>query len=390
MSYLDILLEGVEVRWKTLGDTCEIKTGKGITKKDSSDSALYPIISGGKTPMGNYDKFNRLENTITISRVGANAGHVSFIECKFYLNDKCFSILPIEKYKSKIYSKFLFYVLKTKETSITELQSEGGVPTINTTKVGGITIPIPPLSVQKEIVRILDTFTELTAELTARKKQYEFYREQFFVFDNKNVDWFSLGEIADVTKLAGYEFTEHIKYSDVGNIIAIRGLNVKKGFLNLTSIKYIDESNFSKLNRSKLIINDMLFTYVGTIGEVALIDCDNKYYLAPNVARIRILDERILPLFLRFYFQSYNFLEKQINRYLSSSSMKNLTMENIRKFKIPIPPLEEQKRIVSILDKFDTLTTSISEGLPKEIELRKKQYEYYRDMLLTFPKKETA
>lgn len=84
------------------------------------------------------------------------------------------------------------------------------------------------------------------------------------------------------------------------------------------------------------------------------------------------------------YFQSDEFKKKQINRYLGSSSMKNLTMENIRKFQIPLPPLEEQQRIVTILDKFDTLVNSISEGLPKEIALRRKQYEYYREQLLRF------
>ena len=85
------------------------------------------------------------------------------------------------------------------------------------------------------------------------------------------------------------------------------------------------------------------------------------------------------------YFQSDEFEKKQINRYLGSSSMKNLTMENIRKFQIPLPPLEEQQRIATILDKFDTLVNSISEGLPKEIALRRKQYEYYREKLLSFP-----
>lgn len=84
------------------------------------------------------------------------------------------------------------------------------------------------------------------------------------------------------------------------------------------------------------------------------------------------------------YFQSDEFEKKQINRYLGSSSMKNLTMENIRKFQIPLPPLSEQQRIASILDKFDTLVNSISEGLPKEIALRRKQYEYYREQLLRF------
>ena len=118
------------------------------------------------------------------------------------------------------------------------------------------------------------------------------------------VEWKPLGEVADVTKLAGYEFTEHIKYSDHGSIIALRGLNIKNGDLNLTSVKYIDGSNFKKLSRSKLYINDMLFTYVGTIGEVALIDVDDKYYLAPNVARIRFTSDFIIPKFMRFYFQS--------------------------------------------------------------------------------------
>ncbi|WP_220272274.1 restriction endonuclease subunit S [Capnocytophaga ochracea] len=196
--------------------------------------------------------------------------------------------------------------------------------------------------------------------------------------------WKTLGEVGEVTKLAGFEFTNYIKYNDIGKIIALRGLNVK-GSLDLSDVKYIDESDFSKLNRSKLYIDDMLFTYVGTVGSVALIPENDKYYLAPNVARIRFLDRRINPRFMFHYFQSDEFEKKQINRYLGSSSMKNLTMENIRKFQIPLPPLEEQQRIANILDKFDTLVNSISEGLPKEIALRRKQYEYYREKLLSFP-----
>src|ERR1035437_10748472 len=105
----------------------------------------------------------------------------------------------------------------------------------------------------------------------------------------------------------------------------------------------------------KLYINDMLFTYVGTIGEVALVDKNDKYYLAPNVARIRFKNKNVNPVFMRYYFQSFYFIDKQIGRYLSTSSMKNLTMVNIRKFQIPIPPLSEQNRIVAILDKFDCL-----------------------------------
>ena len=141
--------------------------------------------------------------------------------------------------------------------------------------------------------------------------------------------------------------------------------------------------------RSKLQIGDMLFTYVGTIGEVALIDKNDKYYLAPNVALIRCEKNVVLPEFMKFYFQCRHFWRKQIDRLLQESSMKNIPMEKIRKFKIPVPPLAEQQRIVDILDRFDKLCNDITTGLPAEIEARQKQYEYYRDQLLSFPRLES-
>ena len=193
-----------------------------------------------------------------------------------------------------------------------------------------------------------------------------------------------LGDIATVTKLAGFEFSEYVTYSDNGKIIALRGLNVKNGKLNLDGVKYIDTSDLSKLTRSKLYIGDMLFTYVGTVGQVALVDENDKYYLAPNVALIRADKSVLNPEYMRYYFQTNNFWNTQINRLLQSSSMQNIPMEKIRKFKIEIPTLKEQQRIVSILDRFDTLCNDIGEGLPAEIEARNKQYEYYRDKLLTF------
>ena len=194
-----------------------------------------------------------------------------------------------------------------------------------------------------------------------------------------------MGDIAIVTKLAGFEFTKYITYKAYGKIIALRGLNVKNGQLDLNDVKYIDGSDLTKLTRSKLCIGDMLFTYVGTVGQVALIEEENKYYLAPNVALIRLLDNKaILPKYLMYYFQTNTFKSMQIEKLLQSSSMQNIPMNKIRNFEIPIPTLEEQERIVAILDRFDKLCNDISQGLPAEIEARKKQYEYYRDKLLTF------
>lgn len=163
----------------------------------------------------------------------------------------------------------------------------------------------------------------------------------------------TLGGIADITKLAGFEFTEYVQYSDSGSIIALRGLNVKNGRLNLNDVKYIDNSDFSKLNRSKLFMNDLLFTYVGTIGDVALVDEDNKYYLAPNVCRIRIEDEN--SYFIKTLMSSSKFYNKIILPSVTTSSQPALSMENIRLFKINIPTIKEQEKIANFLTKIDKL-----------------------------------
>ena len=200
-----------------------------------------------------------------------------------------------------------------------------------------------------------------------------------------------MNEIANVTKLAGFEFSKYVKYSNTGKIIALRGLNVKNGNLILNDVKYIDKSDFTKLDRSKLYIDDILYTYVGTVGQVGLVNENDKYYLAPNVARIRVMDKKqVLPKFLMFYLQSDIFKDTQLRTLTANSSMKNVTMEKIRKFLIPVPSLEVQEKMVNILDKFDKLTNDISEGLPAEIEARQKQYEYYRNKLLSFKELKTA
>lgn len=169
MSKIDDLIkelcpDGVEL--KQLGEICEIKTGAGVTRKDIVEEGLFPIISGGIYPLGMYDRSNRKAKTVTIARAGS-AGYVDFIDRDFYLNDKCFSVIPFESYQDNINSRFLYFALKNIEQSIIDMKSTGSVPTVNTQKVSKIKIPVPPLEVQKEIVRVLDSFTELEAELEA-------------------------------------------------------------------------------------------------------------------------------------------------------------------------------------------------------------------------------
>ena len=326
----------------------------------------------------------------TIEECGMSSVVTNELNEKLYLNSFCFGFRFNEpEIMLPDFSKYLFRSTELRKKII---KTASGVTRFNVSKkkMEKILIPIPPIEVQEEIVGILDTFTKyqdlLNRELELRKKQYEYYMDKLLTFGDE-VEYKTVGDVGLVTKLAGFEFTKYVTYSNKGKIIALRGLNVKNGRLNLDEVKYIDESDLTKLTRSKLYIDDMLFTYVGTIGEVALIDENDKYYLAPNVALIRFDKKLILPKFMIYYFQSKIFFNTQINKLLQSSSMKNIPMEKIRKFLVPIPPLEEQERIVKILDQFDTLCNDITKGLPAEIELRKKQYEYYRDKLLTFKEK---
>ncbi len=172
-------------------------------------------------------------------------------------------------------------------------------------------------------------------------------------------DKIELGKVADVSKLAGYEFTKHIVYESEGKIIALRGLNIKNNRLDLTDVKYIDNSELSKLERSKLYVDDLMFTYIGTIGEVALIEENNKYYLAPNVSRIRVDKEKIFPKFILHHFNTFDFKEIEIAKYISSSSQPALTMGNVRKFSITIPPkIQEQQKIADCLSSLDKVITA--------------------------------
>ena len=164
-----------------------------------------------------------------------------------------------------------------------------------------------------------------------------------------------LGDIAKVTKLAGFEFTKYINYSSKGKILAIRGLNIKDGKFNLQDVKYIDNSDFNKLTRSKLRQDDILFTYVGTIGNSAIVPAGVKWYLAPNVCLIRTQTENAK--FISHLIQSDKFQHQEIPKWITTSSQPALSMENIRKFSIILPTISEQLKISNLVSIIDTIIT---------------------------------
>ena len=186
-----------------------------------------------------------------------------------------------------------------------------------------------------------------------------------------------LGDIADVTKLAGFEFTEHIVYSDEGSIIALRGLNVKDGQLVLDDVKYIDGSNFSKLGRSKLYENDVLFTYVGTVGELAIVSENERFYLAPNVSRIRF-QRGYDAQFMIQAMGSRTFYDNMIFPLIATSSQPALSMENIRKFIVSVPSdSAEQQEIGRYFLNLDNLITLHQ----SEVERLKKVKQFFLDKM---------
>ena len=332
--------------------------------------------------MGYIDVFNRQANTVTVSRVGANAGFVSYITECFYLNDKCFSAVPKES--CPVIGRFLYYALKLQEERLSALQSEGGVPTINTRKLGSILIPIPPLHVQQEIVRILDKFTELETELETeldlRKQQYERYRDQLLSPDKGFTVWKQIGEIFEIRN--GYTPSKaNADFWTNGTIpwYRMEDLRANERILE-DSIQHITPQAIKGKGLFKA--GSIILATSATIGEHALINTDamaNQRFT--NFSIRKSLADSLIPKFIYYYFFV---IDEWCKQNVNVSSFPSVDIERLKSVLFPIPPLHVQQRIVSVLDKFHTLTTSISEGLPRELELRKQQYAYYRDQLLAF------
>jgi len=379
--YIARLLQGAEVVWKPLGEVAELKRGTTITKKTSNEG-IYPVISGGQQPAYYIDQFNRDGETITVAGSGAYAGFVMYWNEPIFVGD-AFSVKADEK---QVLPRFIYHFLLSIQEKIHDLKSGGGVPHVYAKDVARFVIPLPPLSVQQEIVRILDKFTQLEAELEAeldcRKRQYEYYRNKLLTFSEigggTEIVWKTLGEVSKKISSGGTPKTTVSEYYN-GEIPWLRTQEVGYGEICDTSIKITEEA--IKNSSAKWIPKDcvIIAMYGATVGRVGI----NKIPLTTNqaCANIEVNEEIANYKYIYYYLlNQYKYIKS-----LGAGSQTNINAQIVKSLKIPLPPLKEQQRIASILDKFDTLVNSISEGLPKEIALRRKQYEYYREKLLSFP-----
>lgn len=356
--YIARLLQDAEVVWKPLGEVAELKRGTTITKKTSNEG-IYPVISGGQQPAYYIDQFNRDGETITIAGSGAYAGFVMYWNEPIFVGD-AFSVKADEK---QVLPRFIYHFLLSIQEKIHDLKSGGGVPHVYAKDVARFVIPLPPLSVQQEIVRILDKFTQLEAELEAeldcRKRQYEYYRNKLLTFSEirggTEIVWKTLGEVCS-------------------NIFS--GKNKDRNNNGLYPI-YGSTGIIGKTNKKAFSSKQILVARVGANAGYVHI-AKGEYDVSDNALIIQH-DKNIN---LKFLY--YILVNTKLNQYAKGGGQPLITARELKSIVIPLPPLEEQERIATILDKFDTLVNSISEGLPKEIALRRKQYEYYRERLLSF------
>ena len=394
--------EGVEFR--KLGEIGIFTRGNGLQKKDFVESGVGCIHYGQiYTYYGLYTNKTKsfVSKDLSLKLTKVRKGDLIIACTSENIEDVCkavawlgddeivtgghacvFSHKENPKYISYFFQTEIFFLQKKKYARGTK------VIDIKVSDLEKIEIPLPPLEVQNEIVRILDTFTsqveELQAELEARKEQYEYYRNKLLTFakiggGKQEVAWMKLGEICDI--LTGFPF-DSSKFVAEG-IRLMRGMNIKRGMLDFNEEinRYWDNSE--GLDRYILEENDIVISMDGSlVGKsfAVILKEHLPLLLVQRVARLRSVSVNIKYV----YFNITNSFSEYVDKVKTKGAIPHISLKDISNFIIPVPPLSEQQRIVSILDKFEFLVNDLTTGLPAEIAAVQEQYEYYRNKLLTF------
>lgn len=385
MSKIDDLIakycpNGVE--YKKLVSLAKIETGK-LNANAMVMGGQYKFFTCSKN-IFEIDKYRWDAEAILIAGNG-DIGLVHYFVGKFDAYQRTY---VLTEFSDKILAKYLHYCLLAHFRDYALLHTkEGSVPYVTLKTVEGFEIPIPPLPVQEEIVRILDSFSmleaELEAELEARKKQYEHYKQKCFDICGEKK---RISDIATIKARVGWQRLTTKEYLKTGDYYLITGTDFRSdGTINFDTCVYVDKTRYDMDENIQVHKNDILITKDGTLGKVVFLSAepDKLTTLNSGVFRVKVSDKDVLPRFLYYYFTSKQFKDF-VESVKTGSTVPHLTQQGLLSLNIAVPPLSEQERIVAILDKFDALVNDISIGLPAEIDARRKQYEYYRDRLLDF------
>ncbi|CAM7507200.1 restriction endonuclease subunit S [Escherichia coli] len=414
LNFLNKLLDGVDVEWLSLGELGDFIRGNGLQKKDFVESG-FPAIHYGQiyTRYGlSADKTftyvlpelaNKLrkaqKNDLLLATTSENDEDV--VKPLAWLGDNVAISGDMMLFRHEQNVKYLAYFFQSEifQTQKMKYITGAKVRRVSSGDLSKIKIPIPcsnnpekSLAIQSEIVRILDKFTALTAELTAelnmRKKQYNYYRDQLLSFDNEDVPHLPMGQKDIGEFIRGGTFQKKdfmdagVGCIHYGQIYTYYGTYTKK---TKTHISAALAKKCKKAQKGNLIIATTSENDEDVCKAVAWLGSDDIAVSSDAC----IYKHNLNPKYVSYYFQTEQF-QNQKRQYITGAKVRRVNADNLSKILIPVPSMAVQERIVSILDKFDTLTNSITEGLPREIELRQKQYEYYRDLLFSFPKPETV
>lgn len=374
--------------YKALGEIATIKTGN--KPKEILDTPTdIEYINAGTSNSGYTVASNCEGDTVTTpSRGQGGIGYVGYQKNAFWLGPLCYKIRS--KNERVLDNKFIYYYLSCHNNQILQCKNEGGTPSVNSSDLSRIKIPVPPLEVQAEIVRILDKFTELATELTTelatelanRKKQYEYYRDELLSSNTDNMKY-KLSELFETRN--GYTPSKSNNSFWNGNtcIPWFRMEDIREsGRLLDDSTQHVTPE---AVKGNLFQANSIIISTSATIGEHALIT-------VPSLANQRFTYLMLKPKYkeiidIRYIFYYCFKLGEYCRNHLNQGNFASVDMVSFGQFEFLIPSIDRQKQIVSFLDRFDKLCNDITEGLPAEIEARQKQYEYYRDLLLSFNKK---
>lgn len=380
--------EGVE--FAKIGETCSVGTGSS-NRQDASENGQYPFFVRSKEVLLN-NSYEFDEEAILIPGEGGIGDIFHYYKGKYALHQRTYRIHPTS---DAINTKFLYYYMYANFKKFILMKAVSAtVTSIRKPMIDNFPIPIPPMEIQNRIVEVLDKMTTLTAELEAeleaRKQQYEYYRNKLLTFNEigGGIRFMKLGEVG---KFYGGLSGKSKKDFVDGNAKFITYMNV---YSNPSLCVDVEDKVFIKEGERQNTIQygDILFTGSSEtpnecgMSSVLTSHVEENLYLNSFCFGYRFDDLKdINPNFMKHLFRS-SLLRKAIAKTANGVTRFNVSKKLFAEIEIPLPPMEIQKRITSILDRFEALTTDLQSGLPAEIEARRHQYEYYRNKLLTFDK----
>ena len=384
-TFLEKLLDGAEVEWKPLIKVASLTRGRVISKEYLANNlGDYPVYSSQTVNNGEIGKINSFDfdgEFVSWTTDGANAGTVFYRSGTFSITNVC-GLIKIQNNLELNY-KFLFYWLSIEAKN--HVYSGMGNPKLMSHQMEKILIPIPPLPVQTEIVKILDALTaltsELTSELTLRRKQYEYYREKLLSEEELGkvgFEWKTLEELVENTQNIRWKNnTKTYRYIDL--------TSVDRENNNITGTTEINALNAPSRAQKIVKENDVIFaTTRPTQQRVALISKEFSDEIASTgYCVLRAKTNIVLPKWLFYFLSTINF-KNYVEENQSGSAYPAISDSKVKEFRIPVPEVTIQQSIIEKLDKFYSLTNSLLHGLPKEINNRTKQYSYYQKELLNF------